>query len=159
MPSPQHLNILWDASDDTLYAEAVKLLHNLIDEKDCRPLPTSQVAGLLNIASASSYTELERFLRHQRDRNWPENRQDVKIFYTALGEKLALLKKNWLPERFHLTAAGKSVKELNKEKDDLMILVAREFIQHLTAENMVLIARSRVKRAEAIERQGNRAYE
>lgn len=148
MPSLQHLHILWDASDDTLYSEAVSLLHRLVAEKDCRPLPASQVIGLRNIASASSYMELERFLRHQRERNWPENRQDVKIFYTELSEKLASLKKTWLPERFHLTSNGISAKEMNQEKDALMILVAREFIQHLIAENMVLIAALKAERAK-----------
>jgi hypothetical protein len=147
MPSPQHLQILWDASDDTLYPEAIKLLHRLVDEMECMPLPASQVSGLFNIANASSYAELERFLRHQRDRNWPESRKDIKIFYTELDERLTLFRKKWLPERFHLVQSGKSTKEVNLEIDELMVLVAREFIQHLIAENMVLSAALKAERA------------
>ncbi len=148
MPSPQQLNMLWDASDDTLYPEAVKLLHRLLDEKECMPLPASQVAGLLNIANASSYAELERFIRHQRDRNWPESRQDIKIFYTELGERLNDFRKKWLVERFQLGSQEKNAREAKAEVDELMALVAREFIQHLIAENMVLIAALKAERAK-----------
>jgi hypothetical protein len=148
MPSSQHLNILWNASDDTLYFEAVALLRHLVNEKDCIPLPTSQIAGLLNSANASSYTELERFLCHQRDRNWPESRKDIKIFYTGLREKLNTLRKKWLVERFQLVPEGKSAHEVKEEGDKLMALVAREFIQHLIAENMVLIAALKTERAK-----------
>ncbi len=147
MPSAQHLQILWNASDDTLYPQAVKLLHRLVDELECRPLPASQVTGLLNIANASSYAELNRFLRHQRERNWPESRKDIKIFYTELEEHLTTLRKKWLPERFPRPQAGKSTKEINQEADELMVLIAQDFIQHLIAENMVLIAVMKAERA------------
>jgi hypothetical protein len=147
MPSPQQLETLLNVSDDTLYPEAVKLLHRLIDEEECLPLPASQIAGLLNIANLSNYPEVEHFIRHQRERDWPESRKDIKTLYTALGEALNTFKKKRLVERFQLTSTGKSVQAQREESDELMALVAREFIQHLVAENMVLIAAMRAKRA------------
>ena len=93
MPSPQQLDTLWNASDDTLYPEAVKLLHRLIEEEGCMPLPASQMAGLLNVANASSYPEIERFMRHQRERNWSLQQAsdyvgvlDSHVYYKILGE-------------------------------------------------------------------------
>lgn len=148
MVSSEQRQILWNASDETLYPEAVALLQRLVNEKECMPLPASQVAGLLNIANASSYSELSHFIRHQRERNWPESKKDIKVFYTELEERLTTFKKKWLPERFPLNQSGKSAKEVNLESDELMALVAREFIQHLMAENMLLITALRAERAK-----------
>jgi hypothetical protein len=140
MPSLYQQDILLNANDDTLYPEAVKLLKRLVDEEECLPLPASQVAGLLNIAKRASYPDVEQFIRHQRERNWPESRKDVKIFYTALGETLNTFEKKWLPERFQLPSTGKTPQAQKEESKELMALIARDFIQHLVAENMRLLA-------------------
>jgi hypothetical protein len=144
MPSPEQQQTLYDLSDDELYPGAVKFLHRLIDEKECRPLPASQVAGLLNITNNSSYTELERFIRHQLGRDWSESKKDVQIFYTQLDKEFTQMKKTLLP-RFHLEQEGKNAREVN---DELMALLARDFIQHLLAENLLLLAARANERAK-----------
>jgi hypothetical protein len=139
MPSPEQLQTLYDLSDNELYKGAVAFLHRIVDEDECMPLPASQVAGLLNIANATSYAELSRFIRHQLERNWSESKKDIKTFYTELDKELTTIKKTYI-SRFQLSQNGKSVKEVNQETDELMALLAHEFIQHLMTENMVLLA-------------------
>jgi hypothetical protein len=141
MPSPAQMEILWNLSDEVLYPEAVAFIHRLIDEEDCMPLPASQVAGLLNIANASSYSELNQFIRHQCERDWQASKKDIKTFYTELDKLFTTLKNKRVREDFHLIASGTNTKEINKEIDELMALVAHEFIQHLITENMLLIAK------------------
>ena len=138
MPSPEQLQTLYDLSDDELYSGSVKFLHRIVDEEECLPLPASQVAGLLNIANTSSYTELERFIRHQLGRNWSESKKDIQIFYTELDKEFTQMKKT-------LEQEGKNAREVN---DELMALLARDFIQHLIAENMLLLATLANKRAK-----------
>ncbi len=143
MPSPEQLQTLYDLSDNELYSGAVKFLHRIVDEEECMPLPASQVAGLLNIANNSSYTELERFIRHQLGRNWSESKKDIQVFYTELEKEFAQMKKTLLPT-FHVQE-GKNAREAN---DELMALLACEFIQHLITENMLLLAALADKRAK-----------
>lgn len=142
-PSPEQLNILWNLSDDTLYPEAVDFIHRLVEKEDCMPLPASQVMGLLNIANAASYAELERFIKHQCERNWPESKKDIKFFYTELGNVFTSFRNKRLRTLFHLEAATGPVGQ--QEIDALMLLVARDFIQHLITENS-LLANQRARR-------------
>lgn len=147
MPSLEQLQTLYDLSDNELYKGAVAFLHRIVDEEECMPLPASQVAGLLNIANASSYAELSHFIRHQLERNWSESKKDIKTFYTELDKELATIKKTYI-SRFQLAQDGKSVKEVNQETDELMALLAHDFIQHLLTENMVLLAAKVDQRAK-----------
>lgn len=135
MPSEERLRQLWNLSDEVLYPEAVTFLRRLINEQGCATLPASQVTGLLNIANASIYSELVRFIRHQQERNWPESKKDIKIFYAELEKWLTAFRNKRLRDAFHLVERG------NQEVDELMALLAREFIQHLVAENGVLAVR------------------
>src|SRR5437667_3034715 len=141
MPSPEQMQILWNMSDDVLYLEAVAFIHRLVDEEGCMPLPASQVAGLRNIANASSYADLNLFIRHQRDRDWQESKKDIKTFYTELDKLFTTMRNKRIREDFHLAPSGTNTKEINREIDDLMTLVAHEFIQHLITENMLLIVK------------------
>src|SRR5947209_3260098 len=134
MPSSEEFERFWNLSDDVLYPEAVAFMQRLINEQGCATLPASQVTGLLNIANASFYSELERFIRHQQERNWPESKKDIKIFYTELEKWLTTFRNRRLRNEFHL---GRG----NQEVDELMALLSREFIQHLVAENNVLAVR------------------
>ncbi len=134
MPSEGQLRQLWNLSDNVLYPEAVTFLRRLVNEQGCATLPASQVTGLLNIANASIYSELVRFIRHQQERNWPESKKDIKIFYAELEKWLTTFRNRRLRDEFHL---GRG----NQEVDELMALLAREFIQHLVAENGVLAVR------------------
>jgi hypothetical protein len=139
MPDQKQLQKVWLLSDTVLYREAVAFMRSLVSEQECNPLPGSQVAGLLNIAEASSYDQLERFIYHQRDRDWPPSRRDIKTFYTALGEVLETMYKRRLKDEFHLldsVGAG----EIKREAEALMVLLARDFIQHVVAENGRLAA-------------------
>lgn len=138
MPDQKQLKKIWLLSDIVLYAEAVAFLHKLVMEQECNPLATSQVAGLLSIAETSSYVELERFIHHQRERDWPPSKRDIKTFYTALEEELGKMRRRRLREEFRLLD-GVSPERISQETDALMILLAREFIQHLMAENGLLV--------------------
>ncbi|SRR5216683_4701083 len=145
MPSSEEFERLWNLSDNVLYPEAVTFLQRLVNEKGCATLPTSQVTGLLNIANAATYKELERFIQHQRERNWPMSKKDIETFYTELEKWLTTVKNRRLKDEFHLVQEGGR----NEEIDELMALVAHDFIQHLVAENGVLavkIASARAKR-------------
>lgn len=137
MPTLAQLQKIWLLSDTVLYPEAVSFIRKLVREQECNPLPTSQVAGLLSIAESARYDELYRFVLHQRERNWPPSKRDIKTFYTALEEVLGTMRRKRLKDEFHLLD-GVSASEIRQETDALMALLAREFIQHLVAENGLL---------------------
>lgn len=145
MPSSEAFERFWNLSDNVLYPEAVAFMQRLINEKGCATLPASQVTGLLNIANAATYKELERFIQHQRERNWPMSKKDIETFYTELEKWLTTVKNRRLKDEFHLVQEGGH----SEETDELMALLAQDFIQHLIAENGVLavkLASARVKR-------------
>lgn len=129
-------------SDTVLYPEAVAFVRRLVRDEDCDPLPTSQAAGLLSIASSFKYGELSAFIIHQRDRNWPSNKSDIRTFYTELEKYFSVMQKKRLKDEFHLPTDNPNTKESKEESDELMARLAREFIQHTVAENS-LFARSR----------------
>ena len=150
MLSNAQLQKIYLLSDTVLYPEAVSFMQKLVRGQGCNPLPTSQVAGLLNIAEAVKYDELHRFVLHQRDRNWPPSRRDIKTFYTALEEVLLLMQRKRLKDEFHLMPdmQGRSLSEVRQEVDELLGRLAREFIQHLVAENGVLAAQTAEERMQ-----------
>src|SRR5437763_11811751 len=121
MLSNAQLQKIYLLSDTVLYSEAVSFIGKLVREQGCNPLPTSQVAGLLNIAEAVKYDELHRFVLHQRDRNWPPSKRDIKTFYTALEEVLSLIQRKRLKDEFHLMPdiQRHSVSEVRQEIDEL----------------------------------------
>ena len=94
-------------------------------------------SGLLNIAETANYDQLADFIIHQRTRDWPPGMRDIKTFYIALDEALRQMRSSRLREEFHLLD-GVSLEKIKQETDALMTLLAREFIQHLAAENSVL---------------------
>jgi hypothetical protein len=140
MLSREQLQKISLLSDTLLYPEAVAFIRRLVQEEDCDPLPTSQVTGLLSIAEASKYDELYRFVVHQRERNWPPSRSDIKKFYTELEKVLSLMQRKRLKDEFRLVTDGLSAGDARQESDTLMASLARDFIQHLVAENVLLAA-------------------
>jgi hypothetical protein len=148
MPTPAQLQKILLLSDMVLYPEAVAFMRKLVQEQDCNPLPTSQVNGLFNIAESENYDALSRFVTHQRDRNWPPSKRDIQTFYTELEALLSLMRRKRLLGEFHLLTdePGRSASDTLKETDALMALLAREFIQHLLAENGALAADVEEKR-------------
>lgn len=154
-------------SDTVLYSEATLFIRKLVKddssslpksliflqqlvetEGHCDPLPTSQVTGLLSIARASRYVELEKFVRHQRDRNWTGSRSNIKQFYTALEKFLSNMKRERLKNEFHLGSDGLPNKEASREADELMARLAHDFIQHLVAENGLLAQQEQARRGD-----------
>jgi hypothetical protein len=127
-------------SDTMLYPEAVAFIRQLVQEEECDPLPNSQVTGLLNVAASAKYSELYRFVLHQRDRNWPGSKSDIKKFYTALEKYLTTMHKKRIKDEFHLASEELSSRDASQEADELMARLAQEFIQHLVAENGLLAA-------------------
>jgi hypothetical protein len=148
MPTPAQLQKIWQLSDSVLYPEAVAFVHRLVNEEECSPLPASQVTGLLNIANAASFSELGRFIRHQRERNWPEAKKDIKTFYTELEKLLTKMKNKRIKGEFQLIREGLSSKETSREIDELMALLSHDFIQHLVAENGLLAVKKATERAK-----------
>ena len=142
MPSNEQLQKIWLLSDTLLYEEAVSFIRKLVNEQRYDPLPTSQVSGLLSIADSFKYNELYQFIVHQRDRDWQYNKRNIKAFYTALEQVLTEMRLKRLNSEFHLLGDTSkfNATQLRNEVDALMALLAREFIQHIVAENGVLAA-------------------
>lgn len=135
-------------SDTVLYPEAVALIRRLVRDEDYAPLPASQVAGLLNVTASASYSELYRFVVHQRDRNWPDSKSNIKALYTELEKYLTDMRKRRLKDEFHLVTDGLPVKEANLEADTVMARLTREYIQHLLAENGFLASTATAGRGQ-----------
>lgn len=60
------------------------------------------------------------------------------------------MRRKRLKDEFHLVAdeKGKSVQDVRQETDELMALLAREYIQHLMAENGLLTVAAADQRAK-----------
>jgi hypothetical protein len=104
--------------------------------------------GQLNIANASSYAELERFIRHQRERNWTASKSYIKTFYDELEKAFATLRKR-VRDEFDLLQYAPGHKLAKQETDDIMIWLARDFIQHLIAENGLLALQKALAREKS----------
>lgn len=148
MLTPVQMKKIWLLSDTVLYPEAVAFMQKHV--RGSEPLPTSQVTGLFNAAASEQYPALYQFVTHQRDRNWPYTKMYIKKFYTALEEALTRLHRTRLTNEFHLLedVSGRSVNEIRQEMDELMALLAREFIQHVLAENGVLLRAEEERRRQ-----------
>jgi glycosidase len=129
-------------SDMVLYEEAVGLIRSLKD-RDGRPqpLPTSQVKGLWNIANASStYSGLTEFIVHQKLRDWQPSKRFLGSFYTELERVFNQMRNQRLRTEFRLLNERDRSQSISEQADEIMILLAREFIQHLVTENLLIEA-------------------
>ena len=140
MPSAEQLQKLWLLSDTVLYPEAVAFIRRLAQDEECAPLPASQVMGLLNVTNIPRYSELDTFIKHQRDRDWTPSKLDIKKFYTELEKILTAMNNKRIKDEFQLVPQDLSPRESSQQVDELMALLAHDFIQHLLAENGVLAA-------------------
>src|SRR5579871_3272541 len=113
---PAQLQKIWLLSDTVLYREAVDFVQNLVRRGD-DPLPMSQVNGLLNITESKSYAELLGFVAHQRDRDWPFPKMNIKRFYTSLEAALEKMRNERLRNEFHLLpdVAGRRIEDIREE--------------------------------------------
>lgn len=138
MPTYEQLQTIWLLSDTVLYPEATAFMRRLVRDLQCDPLPSSQVNGLLNIAEAHQYDTLHNFVLHQRDRDWPSRQRSIKTFYTELAETLTMIERR-IRGDFRLVSQGQKAGGGQKaDEQELMALLAREFVQHLVAENRLL---------------------
>ncbi len=113
-------------SDLELYPQAVEFMHGV-----ARQLPPAQINGLLNVSLANTYNELESFIEHQRARTtWRREDTHIPDFYKRLTQKLKQL------EAYALSIIKSRAGQPSQEDmQTLKMLLAREFIQHLLAEN------------------------
>lgn len=142
----EQIEKIWLVSDTVLYPEAVTFIRKFVLEDEYNPLPNNQSAGLLNIAEGAKYADLYTLVVHQRDRNWSGSKVDIKTFYTALEKYLAELKNHRLRDEFQLVTNRPTKSEAAAEIDELMLRLARDFIQHLIAENGVFAAERKGRR-------------
>src|SRR5579863_634389 len=157
MLSEAQLQKIWLLSDIVLYPEAVAFIRKLVEEQGYFPLPTSQVKGLQSIAESYQYDEIDRYVKHQRDRNWPRSKESIKVLYTELEKLFTTMKNKRLSDEFHLVSEGRGNQETLVEKNALMAALAREFIQHMVAENGVLEAEESDRKAKERRERGERA--
>lgn len=139
MPTLTYVQKIGLLSDTVLYPEGVTFIRRLVEKDGCNPLPTSQVNGLFSIAESSRYDELRLFVEHQRDRDWPPSKRDIKTFYTRLEQEFTRLERR-LDVEFHLTKDEHGRLMSDADQNEMLALLAREFIQHVIAENGVIAA-------------------
>jgi hypothetical protein len=138
MPTHAQLQMVWLLSDTILYPEATAFMRHLVRDLQCNPLPPSQVNGLLSIAEVQQYDKLRAFVLHQRSRNWPSRQRDIKTFYTELEGILTRMQQRIRGDFRLVNETKKQGGEQKADELELMALLAREFIQHLVAENGLL---------------------
>lgn len=120
---------VWLVSDTILYPEAVGFMDELVKQEGEKPLPRSQIMGLLNIIRSATYDDVTQYIKHQIQRNVH------RAFYDKLEQKLTAIQRKRMQEEFQLVIPQPTKREEDAEKKELMLLLAREFIQHLIAEN------------------------
>ncbi|HEY0752693.1 MAG TPA: hypothetical protein VGD98_01845 [Ktedonobacteraceae bacterium] len=114
-------------SDNELYPQAVEFMKNM-----GRPLPSTQINGLLNVSLANTYQQLALFVKHQGARKtWRGSERHVEEFYrTKFPAKLKQLE-TYLPA----VTCSRAEKASREDEQAIKMELAREFIQHLLAEN------------------------
>ena len=126
---------IWLVSDTILYLEAVTFMRELVEHEEVRQLPkNSQIMGLLNIIKSSKYDDVVDYINHQIERNVD------RVFYEKLRQALTALQRKRMQEEFQLVISQPMKREEDAEKKELMLLLAREFIQHVIAEHGMLQA-------------------
>lgn len=136
-------------SDEQLYKQAVQFMGSI-----GRTLPSTQANGLLNVALDNTYDQLNQFItgQHQR-KTWPSDAQHVKEFYFKLLQQLKRIEA-YIPSITHERAGKLSL----EDEQTLKALLAREFIQHLLAENAYLSRKVSAAQQEGKSQSSNRRY-
>ena len=113
-------------SDTELYPQAVEFTQGIGGT-----LPGSQINGLLNVALANTYPHLEEFVKHQYLRStWRPSERHIPDFYRKLEHKLKEIERS-----ISSLTRERQTKPSREEEQVLKMLLAREFIQHVLAEN------------------------
>jgi len=141
MISTTQLEKVYYLSDMVLYKEAIGLIRSQKDrDGNLQPLPTSQVKGLWNIANSSTYSVLVEFIVHQKLRDWQPSKRFLATFYTELERVFNQMRNQRLRTEFRLLNERDASQSISEQADEVMILLAREFIQHLVTENLLIEA-------------------
>ena len=126
--TPEQYQKIHLLSDGVLYREALAFIKE-----------QGTVDGQKQMTSLTSYTQswqdLIDFVEHQQERDWPGKRAFYKQFYTALRDYLETLRKR-VAEEWFLPGNEFNKTEKREWVDHFSILAAREFTQHLAAENL-----------------------
>jgi hypothetical protein len=135
---------VWLVSDTVLYPEAVTFIRELVENEEVKHLPkNTQIMGLLNIIKSSTYDDVLRYINHQIERNID------RAFYEKLRQELNAIQRKRMQEEFQLVIPQPTKREEDAEKKELMLLLAREFIQHVIAEHGMVQAGE--KRSESYD--------
>lgn len=145
MLSQRHLQKIELLSDTVLYPEAVAFVRRMTQKERCNPLPMTQANGLLNIALSSGFRAVQEFVTHQRTRNWLSSKRDISIFYTQLEREFTRLQQRLGPE-FALTRDEHGHHISSEDEQEMLTRLARDYIQHLLAENMLVEAEIKEQR-------------
>lgn len=145
MLSQKQLQKIESFSDTVLYPESVAFVRRMVQKEKCNPLPMTQANGLLNIALSLNYDDVLGFVEHQRERNWPSNKRDIKTFYTHLEKELTRLEQR-LNTDFFPTKDAHGRRVSSEDEREMLGRLAREYIQHLLAENMLVETEIREQR-------------
>src|SRR5690348_7551981 len=109
---------VWLVSDTILYPEAVSFMDELVNQEREKPLPRSQIMGLLNIIRSATYDDVTWYIKHQMER-------DVhSAFYKKLEQRLTAMQRKRMQEEFQLVIPQLTKKEEDAEKKELMLLLA-----------------------------------
>ncbi len=84
--------------------------------------------GLLNIIKSTTYDDVVRYVNHQIERYVD------RVFYEKLRQALTSIQRTRMQEEFQLVIPQPTKREEDAQKKELMLLLAREFIQHIIAE-------------------------
>ncbi len=119
-------------SDGELYQMACEFI------KQHQTILNSQVVSL--VTHTQDWDDLmddrTGFVKHQADRDWTGTKSYYKDFFNALKNDLKNLRQRTENEWFPPGPEYDTSKKRRKWTDYFAILVAREFLQHLEAENM-----------------------
>lgn len=118
-------------SDIELYPQAVEFMRGI-----ARKLPPTQINGLLNVSLSDTYEHLKLFADVQYNRStWKLSERHIPEFYRRLTLKFKEL------EHYALTIlSSRTEKASAADLAEMNMAIAREFIQHLLAENDYMIA-------------------
>ncbi len=115
-------------SDTVLYPEATGFFEH------CQPPDNSQLNGL--VVYAGTKEDLDKYVRHQKNRDWTGRKGHYKEFYTRLDGFLENLKKR-IKDEFKLLPENLNKNEEKLIGSEILFLLAQEFVQHLVCEGML----------------------
>jgi hypothetical protein len=120
-------------SDTVFYPEAIALVRKIVEDERVRQLPkNNQMMGLLNISRGTKYDDVLDFINNQIKRNVDE------VFYEYLRQELNNINKKRMQDEFQMVIPQSTRREEDAKKKELMLHLAREFIQHIVAETNML---------------------